>query len=223
MDINRKQWNERQQALRQALNQGKDLDQAVELFMIQHGMLHAPAVSEADIYSFESEIWQNLPLDSPIIRRIPTKSEHSIVWCIWHLARIEDVTMGVLLSGESQLFEMGDWGMQMGIPYRDTGNAMTSTEIDAISQVIDIEALQAYRIAVGKRTREIVRHLKAGQLKTKVKPDRLQSLLDSGAVCAESHYLLDYWGGLTHAGLLLMPPTRHNLVHINEALRLKKG
>jgi len=223
MDINRKQWNERQKALRQALKKTEALHSAIELFMVQHGMLHAPSVSDADLYSFETDIWQDLPVDSPIIRRIPAKSEHSIVWCIWHLARIEDVTMGVLLSGEGQLFELGAWGMQMGIPYRDTGNAMTASEIEALSQVIDIEALKAYRNAVGKRTRAIVRQLKADQLKMKVAPERLQNLLDSGAVCEESHYLLDYWGGLTYTGLLLMPPTRHNLVHINEAIRLKKG
>jgi hypothetical protein len=34
--------------------------------------------------------------------------------------------------------------------------------------------------------------------------------------------VLEYWGGLTYAGLLLMPPTRHNFIHLNEALRVKK-
>jgi len=34
--------------------------------------------------------------------------------------------------------------------------------------------------------------------------------------------VIDYWSGLTLAGLLLMPPTRHNFIHLNEALRLKQ-
>jgi hypothetical protein len=33
--------------------------------------------------------------------------------------------------------------------------------------------------------------------------------------------VIGYWGGLTGAGLLLMPPTRHNLVHLNEMLKIK--
>jgi hypothetical protein len=32
----------------------------------------------------------------------------------------------------------------------------------------------------------------------------------------------EYWGGLTLAGLLLMPPTRHNLIHLNECVKIKK-
>ena len=34
--------------------------------------------------------------------------------------------------------------------------------------------------------------------------------------------IVDYWGGLTIAGLVLMPPTRHNFVHLNEALRIRQ-
>ena len=44
---------------------------------------------------------------------------------------------------------------------------------------------------------------------------------DEGAVVEGARGLLDYWGGLTIAGLLLMPPTRHNFVHLNEAWMLK--
>jgi hypothetical protein len=34
--------------------------------------------------------------------------------------------------------------------------------------------------------------------------------------------VLDYWGGFTVAGLLLMPPTRHNFIHLNEILRIRQ-
>jgi hypothetical protein len=56
----------------------------------------------------------------------------------------------------------------------------------------------------------------------KVDPRRLQRLMDEGAVVEAARGLIDYWGGLSIAGLLLMPPTRHNFVHLNEALRVKK-
>jgi hypothetical protein len=32
---------------------------------------------------------------------------------------------------------------------------------------------------------------------------------------------VDYWSRRTVAGLLLMPPTRHCFLHLNEALRIK--
>ena len=35
--------------------------------------------------------------------------------------------------------------------------------------------------------------------------------------------LVKYWGKRDTAGLLLMPATRHNFIHLNEALRLKQA
>ena len=59
-------------------------------------------------------------------------------------------------------------------------------------------------------------------LKKKVDPQRLQRVLAEGAVEPAAMGLIEYWGGRSVAGLLLMPPTRHNFVHLNEALRLKQ-
>jgi hypothetical protein len=217
MDTNRKFWNEQQKALRQAL-EGQQAG-AIALFLSQHAMLHATQVSETDEHSFDNELWQGL--DEAATRRVPRTEEHSIAWCIWHLARIEDVTMNLLLAGSEQLFERDGWAARLKVDLHDTGNAMTPTEIAALSASVDIEALRAYRVAVGRHTRAIVSQLQPGDFKRKVESARLQRVLDEGAVCAASHGLLDYWGGLTYAGLLLMPPTRHNLVHLNEAIRLK--
>jgi hypothetical protein len=95
-------------------------------------------------------------------------------------------------------------------------------EVVTLSKQIDIQSLREYRIAIGTRTRKIVSQLQPSDLKQKVNPSRLQYLLDEGAVVEAARGLLNYWGGLTHAGLLLMPSTRHNFIHLNEALRLKK-
>jgi hypothetical protein len=34
--------------------------------------------------------------------------------------------------------------------------------------------------------------------------------------------VLEYWGKRTIAGLLLMPPTRHCFLHLNEAMRIRQ-
>ena len=98
---------------------------------------------------------------------------------------------------------------------------MNREEVIAVSASIDIQALRDYRLAVGRRTREVVQQLPATAPGQKVQPARLQQLWDEGAVVDGARGLLDYWGGLTIAGLLLMPPTRHNFVHLNEAWTLK--
>jgi hypothetical protein len=43
-----------------------------------------------------------------------------------------------------------------------------------------------------------------------------------GAVVEAGRGVVDYWSRRNIAGLLLMPATRHNIVHWNEALQLKK-
>lgn len=155
------------------------------------------------------------------VRKTPINGEHSIAWIFWHITRIEDVTMNMLLLGCPQLMDRGGWLDRLETPFRDTGNAMNGSKVSALSRGINIDALQAYRIDVGRQTRENVQNIKTLELLDKVDPSRLRRVLDEGAVVEDARDLLDYWGSLTYAGLLLMPPTRHNFIHLNEAWRVK--
>ena len=221
MDPHRKFWNEQQQALRKALTRPADHALAVSLFLSQHAMIHAADMSGAGLWSFEDEVWDNLSNDEA--RGIPPKFKHSIAWCFWHLTRCEDITMNLLVAGTPQLLLSEGWFERMGVPERDTGNAMKPDEMAAFSNQVDLPALHGYRLAVGRRTRAIVPALEAGRFKQPVDPARLQRIRDEGAVLPSEQWLFDYWGGLTIAGLLLMPPTRHNTVHLNEALHIKQA
>ena len=98
---------------------------------------------------------------------------------------------------------------------------MTGIEIAQLNATINLEALKVYRLEVGSRTREIVQQLRVEDLKRKTDPQRLQLVNEARAVGAAADWLVACWGGLTLAGLLLMPPTRHNFVHLNEAVRIK--
>ena len=220
MDIHREQWNEQQQVLRQALSSPESTLHAISLFLDQHAMVHCSAVSQSGLYSFEDEIWDGLTKENA--RCIPPSLEHSIVWCLWHLTRCEDITMNMLVAGTPQLLLWDGWFERMKISFQDTGNAMSPEEIRVFSEMVDIPALLGYRQAVGRRTREIVKSLRTEEFKRKTDPLRLQQVLVEGAVLGSQQWLTDYWGGLTVAGLLLMPPTRHNLVHLNEAGKIKQ-
>jgi hypothetical protein len=110
----------------------------------------------------------------------------------------------------------------LGISERDTANSMEPAEVAALSAAINLPALLDYRRLVGRRTRGIVSQLGVQELKQKVDPARLDKMTAQGAVRVEAGGLLEYWAGLTIAGLLLMPPTRHAFIHWNEALRIKQ-
>jgi hypothetical protein len=213
-------WNNQQQALRQALKHPEDHERTIQLFLDHHAMVHSAVMSGSGLWSFEDEIWKGLT--EKHIRQIPSGGEHSIAWIFWHLTRIEDVTMNLLLAGRPQLFIQEEWLDRLGIPFRDTGNAMSGADVVILSDKINIDALRSYRIAIGRRTRENVMRLPVSHLTQKVEPARLKRVIAEGAVVEEARGVLEYWGGLTYAGLLLMPPTRHNFIHLNEALLVKK-
>ena len=114
------------------------------------------------------------------------------------------------------------WLEKMTAPVRDTGNFMTREEVFQLSEYLNLEALRAYRAAVGRRTREIIGALTPEELRRRVTRPALEALLADRSVVYDALSLLAYWETLTVAGLLLMPATRHPFVHWNEALQVKK-
>ncbi len=219
MDAQRKAWNKRQTEFRELLLSFEHPRDALKMFMEQHAMVHSAGMAQTGGPSFEDEVLNDMTGEQ--MRRIPQGSEHSVAWLIWHMARIEDVAMNLLVAGEPQIFKRDKWFERLQTGYRNTGNAMEEEDVASLSATVDLVELRAYRLAVGRRTREIVEGLRPEQLKQKVNPARLQLALDEGAVLPEAQGLIDYWGRRTVAGLLLMPPTRHNFIHLNEAQRLK--
>jgi hypothetical protein len=220
MDIHRKEWNHQQQMLRQLLTKVESHQESIEAFLNQHAMVHSAEMSHAGLWSFEDETLAGLTDEQ--MRQIPPNFEHSIAWLIWHLTRIEDVTMNLLAAGSMQVMLKEGWLEKMKISDRDTGNGMVVEQVERISKNIDLETLRAYRLCVGRRTREIVKHLQPEQMKKKVDATRLQQITSEGAVLDAGRGVLDYWGGLTITGLLLMPPTRHNFIHWNEARLIRQ-
>jgi len=222
MDPNRKSWNDRHKRLRQMFGDPGELAAVIDLFLQQHAMVHDAKMSDSGLHSFSDAVWQGA--NETIIRCVPAKFEHSVAWLLWHIARIEDMTMNTLLAGTIQVFHQGSWLEKLKINVRHSGNVVMDKEaVTKLSRAIDIDMLRAYRLAVGQSTREAVKGLQPDEFGQKVDSARLQELLDNGSVAEEASDLLTYWGNLTKAGLLLMPPTRHNFIHLNEALKVKKN
>jgi hypothetical protein len=220
MDAHRKLWNDRQKEFRTVLLSFEQHDQAMALFAQQHAALHSAKLTPGIAWSFEDQVLDDMT--EAHIRRIPHNDDYSVAWHIWHLARIEDITMNLLLAGKPQLFTREDWQARLNAPVVDTGNAMTKDEVAALSKALDIAALRKYRLVVGRETRANVIGLAPEMFKQKVDLARLQHVMDESAVVEAARGIVEYWGRRTLAELLLMPPTRHNLVHLNESLRLKQ-
>ena len=208
--------NNQHKALRSALETGAE-SQAIEIFLALHGRLHASQIAPQSTWSYEDLLLDGL--DEVSFRQILQGHEHSVAWIVWHLSRIEDITMNLLVAGRDQVFEAGNWCEKTCAPYSHTGNGSSLDDVADLSSALDLAALRAYRCAVGEATREIVSGLKREDFTRNVEKKHLQRVLDERAVFPESCDVVNYWGRKNVAGLLLMPPTRHTIVHWNEAHR----
>jgi hypothetical protein len=99
---------------------------------------------------------------------------------------------------------------------------MNDAEVADISAKVDIPALGAYRVAVRRRIREIVRNLRPAEAEERVGGTRIQALVSSGALDEGAYDLAEYWSGKRKTALLGMPATRHNLTHLNQAWLVRK-
>ena len=220
MDISRKNWNTRQKELRKLLSDPSSSAPAKDLFQRQHAEVHAANMSSAADLSFEDDVFAGMTDEQ--LRKLPDQIDQSIAWIIWHLARIEDVTMNILVSGDDQIFRKMPWDERLGISIMHTGNMMSRREITELSNSIDLSELRKYRKAVGRQTEAIVEHIQPEDLARKVSQARLSRIMREGAIPEDAQDLIDYWNKRTISGLLLMPATRHCFIHLNEATRIKK-
>ncbi len=206
--------------LRKVLSNPIHPEPAREVFLSHHAMVHASAISGASKPTFADETLSGL--NEPAWRTIPLKSEHSIAWIVWHMSRIEDVSMNMLLANRAQVFTEGGWQKKLNVAVADTGNLLPPEKTIRLGMEIDLNALMEYRLQVGKRTRENFLALDPHEWKCKVELKRVARLIPEGAVAPYANGVPEYWSGLTYAGLLLMPATRHNFIHLNEILKMKR-
>lgn len=211
----RKELNALHKELRAAFEDGEDAQVFIAKFLALHGILHSACVAPDAPWSYEDLLLEDL--EEALFRRIPEQREHSIVWILWHLSRIEDITMNMLVAQREQIFEQGAWQERIQSPFKHTCNGTGLEVTEALSAAVDIEALRQYRYAVGRATRKIVSSLTQEDFLRKPSQKQLQKILDEGAVLPVGIGVVDYWSRRDVAGLLLMPPTRHTMVHWNEA------
>lgn len=220
MDL--KPWNENIKKLRDIILKQDKLSESIELCLWLHSMVHLSEMSGISIKTFEDELWEGL--DEDTFKTAVKDEGRTIAYNLWHITRIEDITMNILVAENKQVFNNENWKKRINANIVDTGNALTENEIMEFSQGINMQELKNYRIAVGRKTREIIKGLKPHDMKRKFEKQSLRQILNEGAVANadKAKWLVDFWGRKNVAGIILMPATRHQVVHINEALSAKK-
>ena len=220
MAYDRIDWNPVQARLRELIKNKESFKEMRELLLQMHSMVHCREVYGGTESTYMDELWEDL--EDTAFRTMPTIKDDTIAWNIWHITRIEDLTANYLIAGCDQVLEK-TWHKKLNTRVTDTGNAMTDEEIISFSNEVDKNALYQYRNEVGRRVKGILEGLQYEDLKKKVPQKGIQRITEVGGVSArpEAVWLLDFWGRKNVAGILLMPITRHQVVHINDSRRLK--
>ncbi|MBV7275635.1 DinB family protein [Clostridium thailandense] len=212
--------SEKHKELSKIIRNKDKISQAKLLFLDIHANLHL-SETEGTIQNEVDNLIRDLKENEYAI--MPKTKDETIAWVIWHIARIEDLTMNMLVAEKNQLFNE-EWKSRMNISITDTGNTLTDDEIMYFSHSINIKEMLCYWNAVGESTKEIINNLQAEDMKRKVLTIDLERILDSGGVTKQkdSIWLLDFWGKKDVAGILLMPPTRHVIMHLNDCCKWKE-
>lgn len=111
------------------------IDEAKQLFFKLHSKLHLPSITGTKRNEVDILLNDLAPLEYGIMS---TSKDETIAWVLWHIARIEDLTMNILVVNSEQLFD-NEWKKRLNAPISDTGNALSDDEIMELSRQLDIE------------------------------------------------------------------------------------
>jgi hypothetical protein len=188
------------------------------LFNMQHSQVHTDQLEPgAGGFSYQDLLVAGLNEEE--VRLIPATGQNSIAWLLWHMTRCEDVATNLVLAGRSQVLDEG-WGDKIAVGRRDIGTGMTPTEVAALSQQVDLDALIAYRHEVAVRTRQVVDQLEDEWLDQPLDDTDVEMARAGEVLGDHAGWVGDFWQSKPRRWFLWLP-TGHCYQHIGEALTLR--
>lgn len=210
-----KEWAEKNK-LMQSLLKKSTFEEGIQELLELRSMLMQEAVS-----------WQSSlnNADFAAIPFINADGYHSktIAYSLWHIFRIEDIVVHTLIQKNEQIFFVGDYQQKIHAPIITTGNELVKEEIADFSRQLCIPALYDYIQAVQNSTDEWLRRISYPDLKTRFTDSDRSAIMDTTTVSTDKNavWLIDYWCGKDLKGLIQMPLSRHWIMHIEAAGRIK--
>ena len=125
--------SEQHKELNSIIRKSSETQRSKDLFLQIHAKLHPSVVSDTDRNEVDNLLC-DLKQDEYAV--MPTSKDETIAWVLWHIARIEDLTMNILVAREEQVFNQ-DWRERLNSRITDTGNALTDDEIMELSRTIN--------------------------------------------------------------------------------------
>ena len=190
-------------------------------FLGQHAATHASDVYEGRTPGSD-RVFADLSDDQ--MRARPGQGINSLVWLLWHMARTEDVAVNLVVAARAQVFDDG-WARRMNVARCDMGTGMTADEVAELTGRAAVAAVRAYRSAVGRRTREVVRGLRPEAWDETLGLEDTTRAAGVEAFGPNDDWIDGVghrpWQGLTRGDQLGNTAIRHNTAHVGEAVTIR--
>jgi len=165
------------------------------------------------------------PEDYCAIPFINSDGYHSktIAYSIWHIIRIEDIVVNSLIREQNEILFEKDFNKKTGGNIITTGNELKKQEIAEFSKSLNIDSLYEYALSVKESTDEWLKSLQYEDIKKNFADNDKKRISRLGVVSDDEDavWLIDYWCSKDVSGLIKMPLSRHWIMHIEAANRIK--
>ena len=177
-----------------------------QLFLQRHDVLYG---------FFLEEYWKTVPED--LMRKRPHPGVNSIAWILWHMTRVEDAGLNLFVTEGSQVLDQGEWMKKLHLPWRDNGGGMNFTEVEDLSQRIDLQVLHAYSLAVKAQTQKIVTEIGKVDLDGLISQERARTIMiDAGLAHSNPEELVNWYTGWSKGKCLMLFGLTHPFQHVGE-------
>jgi hypothetical protein len=184
----------------------------LERFLHDHAAIHTQAVAHADPFNMDY-LLEGLTEKQ---LRVRPHGLNSLAWIFWHVARVEDGFVSCIVLGRDQLLDQDNWSARLTAPTRDVSTS--KEKVAELSDSINIEALLAYRDAVGRRTREGLQALWPDQWDEPIAVTDVRRAVAAG-ICGEE--VEQFLPGKSRESALHWWGLHHTLMHLGQVSMLQ--
>lgn len=143
-------------------------------------------------------------------------------WYMWHMARVEDVSLSRLVWQMPQLYDQA-WHERMNTGVWHYGTSMSAPQVDQLAAAINLEALQAYQTAVSARTRAELAHLADDHLDEVLGEEEvLQVVATEGMASADAQWVAPHYIGKSRGWCLCHFGLTHQFRHFGQLALIRK-
>lgn len=209
-----KQWAELNSRIRQNIGKEETFNRSItDLLELRHKLTEA-------LLDMRSSLSNEQFCACPFVNADGYHNK-TIAYSIWHVFRIEDIVAHSVICDGEQVFFSYDYRRRINSPITTTGNELVKQQIADFSRELNIDELYNYALRVKDSTDEYLNRLYFRDLRGKPTGNRDKIKNASVSLDENAEWLIDYWFNKNIKGLILMPLSRHWIMHVEAALRIK--